>query len=150
MVRHASLARQRLIFHFCETCKQPVRHASKSGHKECTFKEGCTYVYCLTCRSYVRSTEMANDDKSKDFIRRHASCAQENGRGGRNLTSKDEKSKLARLFAKEDRAAEGVLSQCSEPAKPPTKRKQKFKSRAFIDSDSSSSDLEVSADNCTS
>ena len=147
MVRHARIARQRLIFHYCETCKQPVRHANKSGHKDCNFKEGCTYVYCLTCRAYVRSTKMANDEKSKAFIIRHASCAQENGRGGVSLTSKAERNKLARLFAKEDRAAEGVLSQCAEPSKPPTKRK--FKSKEFLDSDSSSSDLEVSADNCT-
>ena len=151
MVRQESLARQRLIFHFCETCKIPVRHANKSGHKNCIFKSECTYLYCLTCKSYKRSTEKVNTEASKAFIEKHTPCAQQNGRKGINLTSKAEKRRLERLFQKE-RPMEGVLSQVDEPTaiKKPIKSrapKKAPKSRQFIDD--TLSDFEVSSANHT-
>ena len=120
MVRHESIARQRLIFHFCETCQLPVRHANKSGHKDCSFREDCSYIYCLSCRTYEESNMKANSDSAKAFIVRHTPCALQNGRKGMNLASNNEKKKLQRLFSK-DRPVEGVLSQVDEPQQPPKK-----------------------------
>jgi len=152
MVRTSSISRQRLIFHYCSTCNLPVRHASKSSHKGCSFKEDGTYLYCLTCKAYLKSTEKANSEEDKTFIQAHTTCALGNGRKGINLTSTAEKRKLERLFAKEDRPATGVLSQCDEVAKtskPPKKtRSIRVKSRKFIDSDTSLSDYEVSTVKC--
>ena len=148
MVRQESIARQRLIFHYCETCHLPVRHANKSGHKDCIFKEDFTYLYCLTCKTYERRNDKVNSDSAKAFIAKHTPCAQQNGRKGINLTSKAEKKKLERLFNKE-RPTEGVLSQVDEPEakKAPKSRvpKKVPKSREFIDE--TLSDFEVSAVN---
>ena len=137
MVRNACKPRQQLIFHFCDSCRKPIRHAYISSHKTCSVRAK-KYLYCLIDMRYEEFTN-AKCSKVKAFVSEHTACAVRMHREKFNLNNKENVDKLQRLFGRE-RQEFGILSQRVESV---TMAESEIEERCIDDIISSDDDVSI-------